>query len=65
MMPDTWLAASRLLALASSFTPGPNNAMLMASGVNVGFRRSVRHLRLFHTTMALALVASLYPMLAA
>jgi threonine/homoserine/homoserine lactone efflux protein len=43
MMPDTWLAAS-LFALVSSFTPGPNNAMLMASGVNFGFRRSLRHL---------------------
>ena len=40
---DTWLAAS-LFALVSSFTPGPNNTMLMASGVNFGFRRSVRHL---------------------
>jgi threonine/homoserine/homoserine lactone efflux protein len=30
--------------VVSSITPGPNNAMLMASGVNFGFRRSLRHL---------------------
>jgi hypothetical protein len=26
------------------FTPGPNNAMLMASGLNFGFRRGLPHL---------------------
>lgn len=31
-------------ALASSITPGPNNLMLLASGVNFGFRRSVPHM---------------------
>ena len=43
MNPETLLAAS-LFAVVSSVTPGPNNAMLMASGVNFGFRRSLRHL---------------------
>ena len=31
-------------AFASSITPGPNNAMLLASGVNYGFRRTVPHI---------------------
>ena len=30
-------------AFASSITPGPNNAMLLASGVNYGFRRTLPH----------------------
>ena len=31
-------------ALAASITPGPNTLMLMASGVNFGFRRTVPHM---------------------
>jgi threonine/homoserine/homoserine lactone efflux protein len=31
-------------ALVSSITPGPNNLMLMASGANFGFRRTVPHM---------------------
>ncbi len=31
-------------ALVTSLTPGPNNMMLLASGVNFGFRRTVPHL---------------------
>jgi threonine/homoserine/homoserine lactone efflux protein len=31
-------------AFVSSVTPGPNNMMLLASGVNFGFRRSVPHM---------------------
>ena len=31
-------------AFVSSVTPGPNNMMLMASGVNFGFRRTVPHM---------------------
>lgn len=38
------LMAATLFALVSSITPGPNNTMLLASGVNFGFRRSLRHL---------------------
>ena len=38
------LIAAGLFAVVSSVTPGPNNTMLMASGVNFGFRRSQRHL---------------------
>ncbi len=37
----TGLAA---FSFASSITPGPNNLMLMASGANYGFRRTVPHL---------------------
>ena len=31
-------------AFVSSITPGPNNLMLMASGVNFGFRRTIPHM---------------------
>lgn len=31
-------------AFVSSVTPGPNNTMLLASGVNYGFRRTVPHI---------------------
>ena len=31
-------------AFASSITPGPNNLMLMASGANFGFRRTLPHM---------------------
>ncbi len=31
-------------AFVSSITPGPNNAMLLASGVNYGFRRTLPHI---------------------
>ena len=33
-----------LFALVSSISPGPNNVMLAASGLNFGFRRSMPHL---------------------
>lgn len=39
---DLVLALS-LFALVSSITPGPNNLMLMASGANFGFRRTIPH----------------------
>jgi threonine/homoserine/homoserine lactone efflux protein len=32
------------VAFATSVTPGPNNAMLMSSGVNFGFRRTIPHM---------------------
>jgi len=38
------LIAFAMFALVSSVTPGPNNTMLLASGVNFGFRRSQRHM---------------------
>ncbi|WP_347901207.1 LysE family translocator [Pseudomonas purpurea] len=33
-----------LFALVTSITPGPNNTMLLASGVNFGFNRSIPHM---------------------
>ena len=38
------LTALILFAFVSSVTPGPNNLMLMASGANFGFRRSIPHM---------------------
>jgi threonine/homoserine/homoserine lactone efflux protein len=42
---DTQLfAALTLFAFVSSITPGPNNLMLLASGVNHGFRATLPHM---------------------
>lgn len=52
------LASLCLFAFVTSATPGPNNAMLFASGVNFGLRRTVPHLlgvTLGFTFMQLAL----------
>ena len=38
------LTALAAFALVTSITPGPNNLMLMASGANYGFRRTVPHM---------------------
>ncbi|RJX68953.1 LysE family translocator [Vibrio sinensis] len=38
------IGALALFAFVSTFTPGPNNLMLMASGANVGFKRSIPHI---------------------
>jgi threonine/homoserine/homoserine lactone efflux protein len=38
------VTALGLFALVSSITPGPNNLMLMASGANFGFRRTIPHM---------------------
>jgi threonine/homoserine/homoserine lactone efflux protein len=43
MTPET-LAALAAFALVTSVTPGPNNMMLLASGANFGFRRTVPHM---------------------
>lgn len=43
MSPDLLLALA-LFAFVSSITPGPNNLMLLASGLNFGFRASLRHM---------------------
>ncbi|MFZ6656609.1 LysE family translocator [Undibacterium sp. TJN19] len=40
---DTVMAFA-LFALVSSITPGPNNLMLLASGVNFGFRATLPHM---------------------
>ena len=38
------LAALVAFAFVSSITPGPNNLMLLASGMNFGFRRTLPHM---------------------
>ncbi len=38
------LMALIAFAFVSSITPGPNNLMLMASGANFGFRRTIPHM---------------------
>ncbi len=38
------ILALAAFCLVSSITPGPNNLMLMASGANFGFRRSMPHM---------------------
>lgn len=38
------LSALVLFAAVSTFTPGPNNLMLMTSGANVGFARTLPHM---------------------
>ena len=38
------LLAFVTFAFVSSITPGPNNLMLMASGANFGFRRTIPHM---------------------
>jgi threonine/homoserine/homoserine lactone efflux protein len=43
MSPDLLLPLCTF-AVVSSITPGPNNTMMLASGVNYGFRRSLPHL---------------------
>ena len=44
LMTHDLLFALALFAFVSSVTPGPNNLMLMASGANFGFRRTVPHM---------------------
>lgn len=43
-MTGATLLALTGFAFATSITPGPNNMMLFASGVNFGFRRTVPHM---------------------
>lgn len=43
-MTDPQLLALAGFSIASNFTPGPNNLMLMASGANFGLRRSIPHM---------------------
>jgi len=43
-MPYDIFAALLVLVLVTSFTPGPNNIMVTASGVNFGFMRTVPHM---------------------
>lgn len=42
MSQELWIAAS-LFAMVSLITPGPNNTMVLTSGVNFGLQRTVPH----------------------
>ena len=44
MLPADLFAALVAFAFVSSITPGPNNLMLMTSGTNFGFVRSIPHM---------------------
>lgn len=46
-----------LFTLSTSATPGPNNLMIMTSGMNYGFRRSVPHLLCIDIGFPLMLLA--------
>lgn len=43
-MSSQLIAAFLAFVVATLFTPGPNNVMLLASGLNFGFRRTVPHM---------------------
>ena len=43
-MDDAIIPALLSFVFAATITPGPNNIMVMASGANYGFRRSIPHL---------------------
>ncbi len=43
-MSSDLLLALIMFAFVASITPGPNNMMLLASGVNYGFRRTIPHM---------------------
>lgn len=44
MMSVELIFALFIFAFVSSITPGPNNIMLMASGTNFGFRKTIPHI---------------------
>ena len=71
-MPTELLLAFLGFAFASSVTPGPNNMMLVASGVNFGVRRTLWHVAginvgfpvmLLLTGLGLGQVFQRYPMI--
>ena len=39
-----WLGPIIIYSFVTAFTPGPNNMMLLASGTNFGFRRTLPHM---------------------
>jgi threonine/homoserine/homoserine lactone efflux protein len=56
MSPETFTALV-VFAFVTSITPGPNNFMLLASGVNFGFRRTIPHMLGIGAGFATLLVA--------
>ncbi|EKS66242.1 translocator protein, LysE family [Burkholderia sp. SJ98] len=51
------LPAAALFALVTTITPGPNNTMLLASGVNFGLRRTLPHMLGISAGMAILMIA--------
>lgn len=51
------LIAFIIYAFVTSITPGPNNTMLLASGLNYGFKRSVPHVLGISIGFALMVIA--------
>lgn len=51
------IVAATVFALVATGTPGPNNLMLAASGLQVGFRRSLPMMAGFQTGLLLLIVA--------
>lgn len=71
-MPIETFLALLGLAFAAAWTPGPNNLMLAASGVNFGFRRTIPHMAgvafgfpvmIFAVAMGLGAVVAASPVL--
>lgn len=60
MMDTQLLLATFSFALVTSITPGPNNLMLLASGANFGFKRTIPHM----LGIALGMIALLLCILA-
>jgi len=52
------LPAAALFALVTTITPGPNNTMLLASGVNFGLKRTVPHVLGISAGVALLMLAA-------
>ncbi|WP_244816518.1 LysE family translocator [Caballeronia sp. Lep1P3] len=52
------LPAAALFALVMTITPGPNNTMLLASGVNFGLKRTVPHVLGISAGVALLMMAA-------
>jgi threonine/homoserine/homoserine lactone efflux protein len=57
-MPLDTLLSLAAFAFITSITPGPNNIMLTASGVNFGFRRTIPHMLGISAGFAALLLAS-------
>lgn len=71
-MNNETIFALATFALVSSITPGPNNIMLMSSGTNFGFRRTIPHMlgvclgfviMLVVVGLGLMQIFTLYPMI--
>ncbi|KZN14069.1 LysE family translocator [Marinomonas sp. TW1] len=69
-MDTSFFVALAMFAFITSVTPGPNNIMLLASGAQFGFRRTLPHMLgiilgmsslLLATLLGLGAVFSLYP----